>query len=377
LEQAVETTKIPGLVALAADKQGTVFEYAYGMQDVAGGKRMQTDTIFRIASMTKPLAATAIMMLVEEGKLSLDDPISKYIPEFAERVVVENFNPADGSYTTRPPRTPVKIRQLLSHSSGLAYGFTNNAAYQIERKENSTNPAALLFDPGARWNYANGISIVATVLERIEGKGLDVYLEQRIFGPLGMRDTAYFVPAEKRDRAATAHRLNDAGELEEIPNPAELRSGVNGDGGLYSTAGDYAKFIRMVLNGGVAADGARLISERALRVMGQNQLGEVKVSRQDEPQPDRARAFPLGAGRDGFGLGYQVTGQHNTPGMRAPGSLSWAGIYNTQFWIDPATGVGGVLLMQYLPFYDAEAIEVLNGFERRLYDGLRAEQADR
>jgi CubicO group peptidase (beta-lactamase class C family) len=143
LEQVVETTKIPGLVALAVDKEGTVFEYAYGMQDVAGGKRMQTDTIFRIASMTKPVAATAIMMLVEEGKLSLDDPISKYIPEFAERGVVENFNPADGSYTTRPPRTPVKIRHLLSHSSGLAYGFTNNAAHQIARKENSTNPAAL------------------------------------------------------------------------------------------------------------------------------------------------------------------------------------------------------------------------------------------
>lgn len=371
LEQAVETTKIPGLVALAVDKQGDVFEYAYGMQDIAGGKRMQTDTIFRIASMTKPVAATAIMMLVEEGKLSLDDPISKYIPEFAERGVVENFNPADGSYTTRPPRQPVRIRHLLSHSSGLAYGFTSDVAYQIAQKERSTNPTALLFDPGTRWNYAYGIGLTATILERIEGKGLDEFLQQRIFGPLQMRDTGYFVPTTKSHRVATVHRLDEKGELVEFPNPTELRSGVNGDGGLYSTAPDYAKFIRMVLNGGVTPDGTRLISERSVRIMGQNQLGDVKVSLQQEPQPDRARAFPQGVGRDGFGLGYQVTGPHEHANMRAPGSMAWAGIYNTEFWIDPETGIGGILLMQYLPFYDAVAIDVLNGFEKRLYEGLR------
>jgi CubicO group peptidase (beta-lactamase class C family) len=371
LEQAVETAKIPGLVALAVDKEGEVFEYAYGMQDVAAGKRMQTDTIFRIASMTKPVAATAIMMLVEEGKLNLDDPVSKYVPEFAERGVLENFNAADGSYTTRPPSKPATIRHLLSHSSGLAYGFTSNVAYQLSQQPSPPNPMPLMFDPGARWNYANGISIVGKVLERIEGKGLDAFLEERIFGPLGMRDTSFVVPPAKNQRVATVHRPDADGELIEDRNPAEIRSGVSGDGGLHSTAPDYAKFIQMVLNGGVTPDGVRLISERSLRVMGQNQLGDVKVSLQQEPQPNLARAFPQGAGRDGFGLGYQVTGPHDRADMRAPGSMSWAGIFNTEFWIDPVRGIGGVLLMQYLPFYDAEAIEVLNGFEKRLYEGLR------
>lgn len=372
LARAVETTKIPGLVALALDKGGTVFEYAYGTQDLAGAKRMRADTIFRIASMTKPVAATAIMMLVEEGKLSLDDPVAKYIPEFAERVVVENFNLADGSYATRPPREPVRIRHLLSHSSGLAYAFTNDVAYRLSRLENPPNPMPLLFDPGARWNYGNGISIAANILERIERKGLDVFLQERIFGPLGMRDTSFVVPAAKNSRVATVHRPGDGGELVEEPNPAEIRSGVSGDGGLHSTAADYGKFIRMVLNGGLAPDGKRIISERSLRLMGQNQLGDVEVSLQDSPSPNFSRAFPQGAGRDGFGLGYQVTGQHDSRTMRAPGSMSWAGIYNTEFWIDPATGIGGVLLMQYLPFYDAEAIETLNGFEQRVYQGLDA-----
>lgn len=372
LEQAVETTKIPGLVALAVDKDGVLFEYAYGMQDVAGGKRMQTDTIFRIASMTKPVAATAIMMLVEEGKLSLDDPITKYMPEFAERGVIENFNASNGRYTTRPPRQPVRIRHLLAHTSGLAYPFTSDIAYRLSQQATPPDPMPLLFDPGTRWNYANGISIAAKVLERIEKKGLDVFLQERLFGPLGMRDTSFVVSEGKNSRVATVHRPGGKGELREERNPDEIRSNVSGDGGLHSTAADYAKFIRMVLNGGVTPDGKRLISERSLREMGQNQLGDVKVSLQQEPQPNYARAFPQGAGRDSFGLGYQVTGQHDSTNMRAPGSMSWAGIYNTEFWIDPANGIGGILLMQYLPFYDAEAIKVLNGFEERVYKGVHA-----
>jgi CubicO group peptidase (beta-lactamase class C family) len=160
------------------------------------------------------------------------------------------------------------------------------------------------------------------------------------------------------------------GALVESPVPETVRSGVSGDGGLYSTAGDYVKFIQMILNDGAAPDGTELLSRRSVRILTSNHLGDVRVSLQDEPTPELARAFPLGAGRDGFGLGFQVTGEHDDPDMRQPGSLSWAGIFNTEFWIDPETGIGAVLMMQYLPFYDAAAIETLTGFERRLYENL-------
>jgi CubicO group peptidase (beta-lactamase class C family) len=226
-----------------------------------------------------------------------------------------------------------------------------------------------LTDPGTEWRYAGGIAVVGRVLERIEGKTLDVFLQERIFGPLGMTDTGYVVPSDARGRVATVHRMTDDG-LVEATVPAEVRSAVSGDGGLYSTAPDYAKFIQLVLDRGVAPNGARVISTESLGEMGRNQLGNVRVELQDEPLPLLARAFPLGAGRDGFGLGFQVTGQHADADERAPGSLSWAGIFNTEFWIDPTNGIGGVLLMQYLPFYDQEAIDTLVGFEARVYEGL-------
>jgi CubicO group peptidase (beta-lactamase class C family) len=371
LDRAVAETKIPGLVALVVDEDRVIYSHTAGLMDVAGGTPMSLDTIFNIASMTKPVAVAAIMMLVEEGKLSLDDPISKYVPEFAGKPVMTDFNAEAGTYTTRPAASEVTIRQLLSHSSGLSYPFSSAKIARLSGGtpgfDASTLP--LLTDPGTEWRYAGGIAVVGRVLERIEGKTLDVFLEESMFGPLGMRDTGYAVPNDKRARVVTVHRMTDGG-LVEAPVPDEVRSAVSGDGGLYSTAPDYVKFIQLVLNGGVATDGARLIEAESLREMGRNQLGNVRVELQDEPLPLLARAFPLGAGRDSFGLGFQVTGEHDDDDERAPGSLSWAGIFNTEFWIDPANGIGGVLLMQYLPFYDQEAIDTLAGFEARVYAGL-------
>jgi CubicO group peptidase (beta-lactamase class C family) len=321
--------------------------------------------------MTKPIAVTAIMMLVETGKLGLDDPISKYVPEFQGKPVIATFDVESAAYTTRPAASEVTIRQLLSHSSGLAYGFASDTMARLSRENPGVDVATLplLFDPGTEWRYAGGIAVVGRVLEQIEGRTLDVFLEERIFGPLGMNDTGYVVPSDKRERVANVHRMTETGVVE-APVPDEVRSAVSGDGGLFSTAEDYVKFIQMHLRGGTAPDGTRLLSEESVRLMGQNHLGSVRVTLQDEPLPLLARAFPLGADRDGFGLGFQVTGDHESATSRAPGSLSWAGIFNTEFWIDPATGVGAVLLMQYLPFYDEDAIMTLVGFEERLYEGL-------
>ena len=369
LQQAVQNTQIPGLVALAVDKDHVIYSTAVGRRNVAGDEPTTLNTIFRLASMTKPVAATAIMMLVEKGVLSLDDPISTYVPEFANREVIEQFDVTDGSHTTRPATGEVTIRHLLSHSSGLAYGFASDVVTRLSEGGGSANDLPLLYDPGAGWSYAGGIGIVGRVLERIEGRGLDSYIRERIFEPLGMHDTSYIVPAAKHHRVATAHRPEN-GVLVERPRPVDIRSTVSGDGGLYGTAGDYAKFIQLFLNHGVTPDGTRLMSAESIRLMGENQLASVRVSLQDEPLPDRARAFPVGAGRDGFGLGFQVTGQHTDRHIRRPGSMSWAGILNTEFWIDPVAGIGAVLLMQYAPFYDADAIETLAGFEGRLYAGL-------
>jgi CubicO group peptidase (beta-lactamase class C family) len=371
LDRAVAETKIPGLVALVVDDDGVLYSHTAGLRDVAGGTPMSLDTIFNIASMTKPVAVAAIMMLVEEGKLSLDDPISKYVPEFAAKPVMTDFNAEAGTYSTRPAASEVTIRQLLSHSSGLSYPFSSA---KVARLSNGTpgfdaSTLPLLTDPGTEWRYAGGIAVVGRVLERIEGKSLDVFLEERMFGPLGMSDTGYAVPNDKRGRVVTVHRMTDNG-LVEAPVPAEVRSGVSGDGGLYSTAPDYAKFIQLVLDKGLAPSGTRVLAAESIAEMSRNQLGTVRVELQDEPLPLLARAFPVGAGRDGFGLGFQVTGAHDDDDTRAPGSLSWAGIFNTEFWIDPANGIGGVLLMQYLPFYDQEAIDTLVGFEARVYEGL-------
>jgi len=371
LDRAVVETKIPGLVALVVDVDGVIYSHTAGRSNVAAGTPMSVDTIFNIASMTKPVAVAAIMMLVEEGKLSLDDPISKYVPEFADKPVMTEFDAETGTYETRPGAGEVTIRHLLSHSSGLSYPFSSATVARLSGGSFGFDATTLplLFDPGTEWRYAGGIAVVGRVLERIEGKTLDVFLEERIFGPLRMTDTGYAVPSSERERVVAVHRMTDSG-LVEAPVTGEVRSAVSADGGLYSTAPDYAKFIQLVLHRGLAPDGTRLLAARSLREMGRNQLGDVRVEIQDEPLPLLARAFPLGAGRDGFGLGFQVTGEHHDLDARAPGSLSWAGIFNTEFWIDPDNGIGAVLLMQYLPFYDQEAIDTLVGFEARVYEGL-------
>jgi methyl acetate hydrolase len=372
LNRVVTDTHIPGLVALVVDSERVLYRHAVGHRSTAASAPMSADTIFNIASMTKPIATTAIMMLVEEGKLGLDDPVSEYVPELADKPVLAAFDAADASFTARPAADEITIRQLLSHSSGLVYGFASDPVARWSAANSGADPVAefpLLFDPGSGWAYAGGIAIVARVLEQIEGQTLDAFLQERLFAPLGMNETGYVVPGASRSRVAAAFRMTDEG-LVESPVPDEVRSPVSGDGGLYSTADDYAKFIQLILARGVAPDGSRLLSAESVRALTQNHLGGVRVSLQDEPLPLLARAFPLGAGRDGFGLGFQVTGEHAEPHRRRPGSLSWAGIFNTQFWIDPASGIGGVLLMQYLPFYDEDAIATLVGFEERVYQGL-------
>ena len=371
LASAVRDTHIPGIVALVTDADRVLYTGAFGRQDAGRGVPMAADSIFNIASMTKPVTSVAVMMLVQEGDIGLDDPISDHLPAFENPQVIERFNAADKSYESRPAAGPVTIRHLLTHTSGLGYAFSNATLAALVGAEPgaSVTRFPLMHDPGARWTYGESTRVLGTLVEEVSGQPLDEFLAERIFAPLGMSDTFYRVPAQKASRVVTVHRATPEG-LVETPNAAEIASPVYGDGGLYSTAADYAKFIQMFLNNGRAPNGMRLLSEATVASMGENHIGALFVEQQPAAVPALTEPFPLGAGRDKFGLGFQVTGPHREPFARSPGSLSWAGIFNTEFWIDPARGIGGVLLMQYLPFYDATAIETLQGFERRVYQGL-------
>jgi CubicO group peptidase (beta-lactamase class C family) len=372
LTTVVRDTRIPGIVALVVDADRVVYTGAFGKQNVAAGVPMAPDSIFRIASMTKPVTSVAVMMLVQEGDIGLDDPVSQYLPAFEDKPVIESFNAADKTYTVRPATRPVTVRHLLTHTSGLGYAFSNHTLAALV---GNAGPGAsitgfpLLHDPGARWTYGESTRVLGTLVEEVSGQALDDFLAERIFVPLGMSDTFYTVPASKTGRVVTVHASTPDG-LVEAPNPSEITAPVYGDGGLHSTAADYAKFIQLFLNDGRAPNGMRLLSEATVALMGENHIGAIFVEQQPAALPALSEPFPLGAGRDKFGLGFQVTGPHSDELARSPGSMSWAGIFNTEFWIDPARRVGGVLLMQYLPFYDAAAIETLQGFERRVYEGL-------
>lgn len=373
LESRLRETGIPGLVAMVVGHDGPRYTGAFGRQDVAGNRPMRADSIFRIASMTKPVTSLAVMMLVEEQKLGLDDPIEKHLPEFANPRVIDTFHPLDRSYTTRPAVRSITVRHLLTHTSGLGYGFSSLTLAQLQGEgvdaKPLPNPPPLLHDPGSLWSYGESTRVLGRLVEKLSGQPLDEFLRTRLFEPLGMGETSYSVPAEKLARVVTVHRRSD-GKLVEVPNGGEVRSPVQGDGGLNSTAADYAKFIALFLNHGRTPEGRQLVQESTIVLMGRNHIGGVRVRLQEAAAPSLSAVFPLGAGRDTFGLGFQVTATPAVKDMRSPGSLSWAGIYNTQFWIDPEKGIGGILLMQYLPFYDKAAIETLQGFEQRVYQGL-------
>lgn len=368
LAGVIDSTSIPGIVAMVADKNEILYSGSFGYQNVFQDIEMEFDSIFRIASMTKPVTSVAVQVLMEEGKFSLNDPVSMYLPAFKNMQVIQSFNYQDASFEARPTNTQITIRQLLTHTSGIGYAFSNKILQQLQLAGLGADPAQLplLFEPGTRWAYGSSTRVLGLLVEAVSGESLDDFMAERIFLPLGMVDTSYVVAAEKTHRVVTMHMKTDKGIIEQ-QNPDAVSSPDNGDGGLHSTASDYMKFMQMFLHDGMAANGTRLLSKESVAQMGQNHIGEIRVELQEEGNPQLSRSFPLGAGRDTFGLGFQITGQHDLEELRSPGSMSWAGLYNTEFWIDPDNGIAAILLMQYLPFYDEVAVKTLQGFERIVY----------
>ena len=328
LQRAVEQGTVPGVVAAVARNNQVLYYKAFGMKEVAAQKPMTPDTIFRMASMTKPITSAAIMLLQDQRKLSVDDPVSKYLPEFKDREVIATFNAADSSFTTRKASGEVLIRHLLSHTSGLAYSFSNTMVGPLQQKIGKpAEDLPLLYDPGTKWTYSGSTKVLGRIVEKASGMPLDRFLDDNFFKPLGMIDTSYAVPSTKRDRVVTTHARN-SGRLNETPNPANITSAVAGDGGLSSTATDYIKFLQMFLNEG-KFQGKTILSKASIQAMTRNQIGDVVVDTQPAALPNLTRPFPVppSAGRDKFSFGFQLaTSNKENPNLRSPGSYTWAGI---------------------------------------------------
>jgi methyl acetate hydrolase len=370
LREAVERKDVPGVVALVTDRKGVVYQGAFGVADVATGRALTADALFRIASMTKAITSTAAMQLIEQGKFAVEDPVEKYLPEMAKVPIFDAFDAKTGNYRLHPTSKPITVRHVLTHTSGLGYPFTSAILRDFKPHAGEDYPVGpLLFEPGEKWWYGTSTDVVGRLVEKTSGQKLEDYFRQHIFVPLGMNDTSYNVPQAKAERLVAGQQRDgdrmDGPIVKQSEQPGLTVAQPVGGGGLASTASDYGRFVRMLLNRG-ELDGTRVLKPETVVLMGQNQIGGVSVPALKSALP-RSRDFSFIAdGRDKWGLGFLITADH-VPGKRSAGSLSWGGINNTYFWIDPSRGIAGVILMQFLPFADPKALAVYDAFERASY----------
>ncbi len=375
LKEFVDSGKVSGIYAVIARHGHIGYERTLGWKDVGRRERLRRDAIFRIYSMTKPVTAVGVLRLVEQGKVGLDDPVSKYIPSFAE-VKVFAGGTADAPILTAPA-TPITVRQLLNHTSGLAYGLTAgpantiftraklyDASRTLEQFADSLARLPLLFSPGTRWSYSSGIDVAGRVIEVASGQTLDRFLDEQIFQPLGMRDTGFRIRPETRDRLATVYTTGPDGALQEVGGDGlmlmfepEARF-LWGSGGLLSTPDDYLRFAQMLLNGGALGE-TRILRPETVALMTSNTL------------PPEMTPVSSGALRDptyGFGLGVAV--KSDTAGATRPGPAGlfrWSGYLGTYFWVDPANNLVAMVWTQLSPGsrYPLEAT-----FQERLYSAV-------
>ena len=375
LEAAVSRGDVPGVVAAATTAEGTIYEGGFGERAVGSGTAMTPDTVGWIASMTKAITGAAAMQLVEQGRMELDGPASEVIPYLGEVEVLEGFDD-DGQPKTRPPKNPVTLRHLLTHTSGFAYEIWSKdiLAYQeakgipqITTCENAALTTPLLFDPGERWDYGIGIDWAGKMVEAVSGQQLGQYLKENVFDPLGMGDTAFRITPAMQERIATVHVRGEDGNWAPMEFTVEQDPEFEmGGGGLYSTAGDYLKFIRMILNGG-AANGHRVLKSDTVEAMSVNSIGNncvVKLVTAMPPFSNDAEFFP--DMEKTWGLTFMINNEA-APTGRAAGSLAWAGLANSYFWIDPTSGIGGAYITQVLPFADEKSLPLYLDFETAVY----------
>jgi methyl acetate hydrolase len=379
LRVATTAGEMPGVVALAATDQGIVYEGIFGRRRLHGGPAMTRDTVFRVASMIKLITSLAAMQLVEQNKLSLDAPVPPIDPALGSPQVLDGFDAA-GKPLLRSATRPISLRHLLTHTAGFAYRLWDTKAVQYFKAIDQLPPdakgkaprAPLMFDPGERWQYGGSIDWVGRIVESISGEPLDVYFRKHIFGPLGMNDTAFVISAQQQAREAFAHRREPDGSL--APQPVEQQTAgktFSGGGGIYSTGPDYLTLIRMLMQGG-SFGGVRILRADTVALMGQNQIGDIEAGVLRTTAPGASNDvdfFPGISLRWGFG---HMINMQAVPYGRSAGSLTWGGIFNTYYWIDPSRRIAAVFMTQVLPFADPRALRVYRAFERGVYAAVRA-----
>jgi CubicO group peptidase (beta-lactamase class C family) len=378
LGRAADVGHVPGVVAMAIAGDSTIYEGAFGTRRFGMARPMTLDTVVWIASMTKPVTSAAAMQLVERGRVQLDEPALRWAPGLADAQVLEGFD-AKGEPRLRKPRRPITLRHLLTHTSGYGYGMWSPLlARYMERTgipatascENAALQLPLLFDPGERWHYGINLEWVGKVIEGASGQTLGAYLEQNLFEPLDMASTGFRITPAMRKRMSRLHERDAQGVLSagdfEVPQEPEFEMG---GGGLYSTAPDYLAFMRMILGRGTG-NGHRVLKPETVDLMARNQLGDLRVQPLISTNPARSNNAEFFPGvPKGWTLGFMVN-LEDAPTGRRTGSLAWAGLSNCYFWVDPASGVGGVLLTQILPFADFKALPLFGAFETAVYRSL-------
>jgi methyl acetate hydrolase len=376
LQDAVESGAVPNVVAMAANEDGPIYEGAAGPRAVGQPDPVTPDTLFRIASMTKMVATTAALQLSEQGELDLDAPVETYRPEFAELQVLEGF---DGDTPRlRAPASKATVRQLITHTSGLGYWFFNEDLVRWEEVTGTPNvmsgdevifKAPLVADPGTRYEYGINTDWLGRVVEAASGESLDAYTSEHILAPLGMDHTTWLMNDEQRANSVPVHLRSEDGSwaATEIDWSQEPDWWAGGHG-LHSTPRDYLRFQRMLLGGGTL-EGARILKPETVDAAFTNQIGEIDFPPEIKTaDPGSTADFNGGPGLK-WGLGLLLNSEQQ-PGMRAAGSGSWAGIFNTHFWVDRKTGVTGAIYAQTLPFVEPAVFQVYVDFEKALYASL-------
>jgi methyl acetate hydrolase len=373
LQAHVDAGEVPGIVAMAATAHAVIYQGMFGVRDIAMPAKISADTIFRVASMVKLLTSVAALQLVEQGKLGLDEPVEKIDPTLASPQVLSGFD-AHGTPQLRPARRPITLRNLLTHTSGFSYPLwdANAKRYLKMARDNPALPrSVLMFDPNDRWAYGGSLDRVGRLVEIAGGKTLDRYFRDHILLPLGMNDTGFEITDRQRAREASLHVRGGDGTL--VPQPREKHTTpkvLSGGGGIYSTAPDYLTLLQALLNGG-SLDRRTILRPATVALMSVNQIGTLEAGIMKTTNPALSNDVDFFPGtRLRWGLGHMINLDPMRDGRRA-GSLTWAGLYNTYYWIDPASGIAGVIMMQVLPFADARALSVYRGFERGIYRAYR------
>ncbi len=379
LRDAVSARDVPGVVAALTTPDSTVYEAAYGERVLGEGAAMDMDTVMWIASMTKPVVGAAAMQLVEQGRIGLDEPAAKIIPELGTVKVLEGWD-ASGQPRLREAKGIITLRKLLTHSAGFVYDFWNpDMARYLETMnlpragsgKNLALRAPLAFDPGERWEYGINIDWAGKMVEAVSGMRLGQYIKRNIADPLGMVSTAFKITPEMRTRLAKVHQRGEDGATlivtaVEVQQEPEFEPG---GGGLYSSANDYQRFMRMILNGG-RGNGNQVLKPETVTLMSRNAMGPLRVRMLPTQYPALSRDAEFFPGTPKtWGLSFMIN-EETAPTGRSAGSLAWAGLANTYFWIDPKKNIAGVIMMQVLPFVDTRSLALFTAYEKAVYAAL-------